>query len=318
MDYLVTGGMGFIGRHTIAALKVAHPGAGIVCLDNLSLSEETDLGVEFIKGDVRDQPLVNRLVGDCRRGIVHLAADSRVLPSLANPALVVDSAGSNVIGTANILAAIAKVDRKLGFVYAGSSTAYGNSSVPQKSGGTEAVLRPPDYLQSETDLPSVQSPYSATKLAGEMLVRSFVVTFGIQATVLRYFQVYGPGQPTTGAYALVTGIFLRQFAAGEPLTIEGDGSQSRDFVHVTDVARANVLALDKDSQGLPINIGSGETHTIKWLADYISLNQVHLPARKIDLKATHADIARAKNVLGWTPTIDIRKGIAQMIAVHNT
>jgi UDP-glucose 4-epimerase len=193
------------------------------------------------------------------------------------------------------LAAIA--EKPLGFVYAGSSTAYGNRWNPQH----------------ENDLPDVQSPYSATKLAGELLVRSFVVTFGIQATVLRYFQVYGPGQPTTGAYALVTGIFLRQFASGEPLTIEGDGNQSRDFIHVTDVARANVLALEVDSQGLPINIGSGQPKSIKWLADFISPNQVHLPPRRIDLAATCANITRAKTCLGWEPTIPVRRGLAEMI-----
>jgi nucleoside-diphosphate-sugar epimerase len=299
MDYLVTGGMGFIGRHTVAELKATHPDADIAVLDNLSTSTETDLGdrVEFIKGDVREPRRVNDIVRYCRRGVIHLAADSRVLPSLQDPALVCDSAASNVIGTANILAAIAKHDRGLGFVYAGSSTAYGNNPAPQDEG----------------QLPSVQSPYSATKLAGEELIRSFVVSFGIKATVLRYFQVYGPGQPTTGAYALVTGIFLRQFAAGEPLTIEGDGLQSRDFVHVNDVARANVAALEKDSQGQPINIGSGETHTIKWLADFISQDQVHLPPRRVDLKATHADITRARNILGWEPKISIRMGLGEMV-----
>lgn len=301
MDYLVTGGMGFIGRHTIAALKATHPDTHIVCLDNLSLSQEADLGagVEFIHGDVRSQSLVSTLVRQCRRGIIHLAADSRVLPSLADPTLVLDSAGTNVIGTANILSAIAKNNRRLGFVYAGSSTAYGNNPVPQR----------------EEDLPAIQSPYSATKLAGELLIRSFVVTFGIRATVLRYFQVYGPGQPTTGAYALVTGIFLRQFNAGEPLTIEGDGSQSRDFVHVTDVARANVIALANNFEGLPINIGSGETHTIKELADLISPNQTHLPPRRIDLKATHADIELAEAALGWKPAVSFPDGVAAMKAL---
>lgn len=297
-DYLVTGGMGFIGRHTIARLKQVYPGAQITCLDNLSLSQEADLGdnVLFIKGDVRDQQLVNELI-ETHRGVIHLAADSRVLPSLADPTLVVDSAGSNVIGTANILAAIAKNQlHDYGFVYAGSSTAYGNSPCPQR----------------ETDLPSVQSPYSATKLCGEELIRSFVVTFGIKATALRYFQVYGPGQPTTGAYALVTGIFLRQYRAGEPLTIEGDGTQSRDFVHVTDVARANVMALSVNSGGAPINIGSGETHSIKELADVISDKQTHLPPRRIDLKATHADITRAKEILGWEPAVSFHDGIAAM------
>lgn len=301
MDYLVTGGMGFIGRHTIAALKAEH--AEIVCLDNLSLSAETDLGVEFVRGDVRDMPLVEHLVSRCRAGVIHLAADSRVLPSLEDPAKVIDSTETNVSGTANILAAIAKTGHRPPLVYAGSSTAYGN--------GLYLRGRP---RQTEHDLPAVQSPYSATKLAAEHLIRSFVVTFGITATVLRYFQVYGPGQPTSGAYALVTGIFLRQYAAGEPLTIEGDGRQARDFVHVTDVARANIAALTHNSEGLPINIGAGEKYSIKQLADMISPHQTHLPARRIDLNSTHADIGRAKHLLGWTPTIALRAGIAEMIA----
>jgi len=300
VDFLVTGGMGFIGRHTIKALQTRHPDATIVCLDNLSLSEETDLGpgVEFIKGDIRDAGLVNYLVSKTTRGVMHLAADSRVLPSIEDPALVIDSARTNVLGTANILTAICKEAPTLPLAYSGSSTAYGEVEIPHR----------------ETDLPTVQSPYSATKLCGELLIRSFVVTFGIRATVLRYFQVYGPGQPTTGAYALVTGIFLRQFAAGEPLTVEGDGSQTRDFIHVRDIARANVLALENDSQGLPVNIGSGEMHSIQELADLISPNQRRLPPRKIDLKATLADVTRAKSILGWEPSISFREGVDEMKA----
>ena len=301
MDYLVTGGMGFIGRHTIAALKANHPDAQITCLDNLSLSTYAALGdgVEFVGGDVRDQGLVETLVGQCEKGVIHLAADSRVLPSLSNPALVCDSARSNVIGTANILASLAKVGTDAPpLVYAGSSTAYGNNPIPQ----------------TETDLPSIQSPYSATKLAGELLIRSFVVTFGLRATTLRYFQVYGPGQPTSGAYALVTGIFLRQWKAGETLTIEGSGQQSRDFVHVTDVARANVAALEVNGEGFPINIGSGETHTIQELADLISLHQTYLPARRIALAATFATIDRAKEILGWAPAVSFADGVADMKA----
>jgi UDP-glucose 4-epimerase len=298
IDYLVTGGMGFIGRHTIAELKKQEPDAQIVCLDNLSLSKEADLGVPFIEGDVRDKDLVDNLVHECQKGVIHLAADSRVLPSLTNPSLVLDSAGSTVIGTANILQALARKNCRLGFVYAGSSTAYGN----------RYCERP----QTEHDLHDVLSPYSATKLCGELLIRSFVVTFGIKATVLRYFQVYGPGQPTTGAYALVTGIFLRQFKEGKSLTIEGDGTQSRDFVHVHDVARANVLAVHANSEGLPLNVGSGVSHTIQELADIISLHQTYLPARKIDLKATLADISLIAEVLGWSPSVSLRDGMEAM------
>lgn len=296
-DILVTGGMGFIGRHTIAALRARYPDDKIVCLDNLALSEYADLGVPFVEGDVRSADLVTDLVGRCRRGVIHLAADSRVLPSLEDPSKVVDSAATNVGGTVNVLAAIA-ANPHLSLVYAGSSTAYGHRPIPQR----------------ECDLPDVQSPYSATKLAGELLVRSFVVTFGIKATVLRYFQVYGPGQPTTGPYALVTGVFMRQHLAGEPLTIEGDGSQSRDFVHVTDVAAANVAALEVSTDGLPINIGTGKVHTVQELASLISLSQTYLPPRRIDLQSTQADVARAHDLLGWAAGVSFADGIREMLS----
>jgi len=300
-DYLVTGGMGFIGRHTIAELRRQHPQARIVSLDNLATAQQdrTDPLTEFVAGDVADTSLVNHLVSRCKTAVIHLAADSRVLPSLHDPAKVLDTARTNIIGTANILAAMTKTIDPLTLVYAGSSTAYGDTSVPQ----------------TETDLPSVKSPYAATKLAGELLIRSFAVTFGLDAVVLRYFQVYGPGQPTEGAYALVTGVFMRQYAAGQPLTIEGDGTQTRDFVHVADVARANVAALGlRSSGGLPINIGSGQMHSVAELADLISLNQVHVPARRIDLAATCADITAAKSLLGWEPEIKFADGIHAMLA----
>lgn len=298
MDFLVTGGMGFIGKETIRELVRRNPDCQITCLDNLSLSEFSDLGsqVEFVHGDVRNFELINELVGKCKRGVIHLAADSRVLPSLADPSLILESAQSNVLGTANILVAMSKSSQDLNLVYAGSSTAYGEVPVPHK----------------EDKLPSIQSPYSATKLAGEHLVRSFALTFGVKATTFRYFQVYGPGQPTAGAYALVTGIFIRQFKEGLPLTIEGDGSQTRDFVHVRDVARANVLGLSYNSLGLPINIGSGKAFSIKELANIISPNQVHLPARRIDLKNTLADTELAEHLLGWRAEIDFIRGIEEL------
>ena len=299
MKFLVTGGMGFIGRHTINELQRTYPNSNIICLDNLSLSEEVSLGsrVEFVKGDVRDVELIEKLIKECDGGVIHLAADSRVLPSIENPAMVLESARTNVLGTANILASLAKFSPNSPIVYAGSSTAYGEVEIPH----------------CEKDLPTVQSPYSATKLSGELLIRSFVVTFGIKATVFRYFQVYGPGQPTSGAYALVTGVFIRQFLCGEPLTIEGNGSQTRDFVHVRDVARANVLGLSKDSRGLPINIGSGQMYSVKQLADMISENQVFRPARRVDLKQTLADIRLAEELIGWSPSIRLFEGIQELL-----
>jgi UDP-glucose 4-epimerase len=192
---------------------------------------------------------------------------------------------------------MAKIGLWLPFVYAGSSTAYGDHNSPQ----------------TENMLPRVQSPYSATKLSGEILIQSFVVTFGAKATVLRYFQVYGPNQPSTGPYALVTGIFLKQAREGSPLTIEGSGQQTRDFVHVRDVARANVMALSINSEGKPINIGTGKSHSIKQLADLISDKQIMVPARKIDLPGTCAVTEKAEKELGWVAKITLEEGIRELL-----
>lgn len=299
MAYLVTGGMGFIGWHTINELSERFPTAKILCLDNLSLSDEKDLpsNVEFIKGDVRNLELVESLLKECKHGVIHLAADSRVLPSIQDPSLVSDSIDTNVKGTANLLISMAKIGLWLPFVYAGSSTAYGDHNSPQ----------------TENMLPRVQSPYSATKLSGEILIQSFVVTFGAKATVLRYFQVYGPNQPSTGPYALVTGIFLKQAREGSPLTIEGSGQQTRDFVHVRDVARANVMGLNINSEGKPINIGTGKSHSIKQLADLISDKQIMVPARKIDLPGTCAVTEKAEKELGWVAKITLEEGIRELL-----
>ncbi len=299
MAILVTGGAGFIGGHTLRQLLTEFPGVKIRCLDNLSTGSASNIPaeVEFVNGDVCDLKTVKKLVADSLDGVVHLAADSRVLPSLKSPELARKSLENNLLGTLNVLTSILDTGKKIPLVYAGSSTAYGDHPAPQ----------------SEDLLPRIQSPYSAGKLAGEMMIRSYVVTFNIPATVLRYFQVYGPGQPSEGSYALVTGIFLKQANEGKALTIEGDGSQSRDFVHVFDVARANVAALKIDSKGLPINIGTGVAHSVKSLADMLSTNQTFLPARKIDLPATLSTTKMALELLGWESSIDLEQGMKELL-----
>ena len=299
MALLVTGGAGFIGGHTLRQLQLEFPGVKIRCLDDLSTGSESNIpdGIEFIQGDICNFETVNNLVKDSLDGIIHLAADSRVLPSLKSPELARKSLENNLTGTLNLITSILNTKERIPLVYAGSSTAYGDHPAPQ----------------GEELLPRVQSPYSAGKLAGELMIRSYVVTFNIHATILRYFQVYGPGQPSEGSYALVTGIFLKQANEGKPLTIEGDGSQSRDFVHVHDVARANVAALKIDSQGFPINIGTGMAHSVKSLADMLSSNQISLPARKIDLPATLSTTKLARELLGWESTINLEAGMKALL-----
>ena len=139
--------------------------------------------------------------------------------------------------------------------------------------------------------------------------------FDLPCLVLRYFNVYGPRQPETGAYALVLGIFLRRHADHQVLEIHGDGKQRRDFVHVRDVAAANIAAFESPLRGEIFNVGSGENISVKELADMISPAQVHTEGRKGDSAATLADISRIKAALGWAPKISFAEGLQELQAL---
>ena len=147
---------------------------------------------------------------------------------------------------------------------------------------------------------------------GEQYTLLFDQDFDLPSVVLRYFNVYGPRQPESGAYALVLGIFLRRAADGQVLEIHGDGSQRRDFVHVRDVVAANIAALESGVRGTVFNVGSGTSLSVKELADMISPNQIHIEGRKGDSLATLADISRIKAALGWTPKVSFADGLKEL------
>ena len=178
------------------------------------------------------------------------------------------------------------------FVYSSTSSGYGNNPFPN------VETQPDDCL----------NPYSATKIAGEKLCKMYTNLYGLETVVLRYFNVFGQRCPTRGQYAPVIGIFRRQLASGEPLTIVGDGSQRRDFVHVNDVARANYLAAILPLQGHEgevFNVGSGTNYSVQEIADIISGHQVYLPERKGEMHTTLANIDKIGNVIGWKPEVDV-------------
>lgn len=283
---LVTGAAGFIGSH-VAELLVKR-GYDVTALDNLSQGnrEWVPSDATFIKGDVCDLPLVRRLcVG--KEAVFHLAAMSRVLPSLrGGPSATLFSADNNITGTLNML--VAATEAKVGkFIYSASSTCYGNTP-------------PPHY----EDMPEAcETPYAVSKYAGEMYALQFARMYKLPVVSLRYFQVYGPRQPVSGEYAMVTGIFLDQHKRGVPLTVHGDGSQRRDFVHVHDVAEANVRSFEGPLNAHVINIGTGQNTSIKELADMISPNQERQRPRQHDMAATLADTSRCKELLRWVPGI---------------
>jgi nucleoside-diphosphate-sugar epimerase len=289
---LVTGGAGFIGSHLCEGLIAR--GLDVRVLDNLSYGRRdwVPAGAEFLEGDIRDPD-------DCRRaaagvhGVFHMAAMSRSGPS--QDAIELCTA-SNIVGTQNMLLAARDAGVKR-FIYSGSSTYYGS--------------RPPPHRES--DPPDLLNIYGVTKRVGEQYTLLFDQGFDLPSLVLRYFNVYGPRQPETGAYALVLGIFLKRRAEGKVLEIHGDGRQRRDFVHVRDVVAANIAAYESAVRGDVFNVGSGTSLSVKELADLISPNQVHTEGRKGDSLATLADISRIRAQLGWSPKIAFTEGLKELL-----
>jgi len=293
-NVLVTGGAGFIGSHLSEGLLAR--GYKVRVLDSLIYGDRRAVpsAAEFIEGDIRD-------IATCRRaaagmdGVFHCAAMSRSGPSQEQIDICT---GSNIVGTQNMLLAARDASVKR-FIYSGSSTYYGN--------------RPPPHRES--DPPDLLNMYGLTKRVGEQYCLLFDQDFDLPCLVLRYFNVYGPRQPETGAYALVLGIFLRRHADNHVLEIHGDGSQRRDFVHVRDVVTANIAAFQSSLRGETFNVGSGENISVKELADMISPRQIHTQARKGDAAITLADISRIKSMLGWTPQVSFAEGLKELKAL---
>jgi nucleoside-diphosphate-sugar epimerase len=289
---LVTGGAGFIGSHLVERLHAL--GHRVRVLDNLSQGrrEWVHPSVEFIEGDITDLPLCRRACEGVA-GVFHLAAMSKVAPSIEKFEFCTEQ---NIIGTQNLLIAARDGNvRKL--VYSGSSTYYGNGPPPQ----------------AETAPPNCLNPYAVSKYVGEQFCEVFTRLYRLPTVTLRYFNVYGPRQPAVGAYALVLGIFLEQKRRGEPLTIHGDGSQRRDFVHVSDVVEANLAAYAGEVEGTAMNVGSGSNISIQEIADLISPHQVHLPRRAGDAEVTLADIGRIRQLLGWEPRMPFAEGLKRLL-----
>lgn len=290
---LVTGGAGFIGSHLVRGLL--DEGYTVRVLDNLSYGyrDWVPPDVEFIEGDIRDLTTC-RVACQNVKGVFHLAAMSRSAASLDAIELCTDV---NVTGTQNILlaardAGVSKI------VYSGSSTFYGDQDAPH----------------IETQRGDFLNFYGLSKYVGEEYCLLFNRLYALPTVVLRYFNVYGPRQPKTGAYALVLGVFLDRAAKGLPLEIHGDGTQRRDFIHVRDVARANIAAFRSQACGEVINIGSGTCISVQELADMISLNQQHTERRKADAMITLANIDKARSILNWEPKITFEQGLAELQA----
>ena len=295
MISLVTGGAGFIGSNLVDyLLKQGHT---VVSVDNESANNEKfywthENGMALnVKGDITDYKFMKNVFTGVDF-VFHLAAESRLQPAIENPIGAVEK---NCVGTTVMLQCAREAGVKR-FVYSSTSSAYGNNPYPN------VETQPDDCL----------NPYSASKAAGEKFCKMYTDLYGLETVILRYFNVFGQRSPTRGQYAPVIGIFQRQKEAGEPLTLVGDGSQKRDFIHVEDVARANYIAATAelgDHIGEVFNIGSGKNYSIKDIADVISDNQIFIPKRSGEMETTLADITKVESVMGWKPEIDVLEWI---------
>ena len=285
---LVTGSAGFIGSNLVDYLK--DKGHDIICVDNQSADNENfywDKDTDNIWGDITDYNFMSKIFTGVDY-VFHLAAESRLQPAINNP---IEAVKKNCVGTTTMLQCAREAGVKR-FIYSSTSSAYGNNPYPN------VETQPDDCL----------NPYSASKAAGEKFCKMYYNLYGLETIVLRYFNVFGDRSPARGQYAPVIGIFQRQKEAGQALTIVGDGSQRRDFVHVKDVARANYMAATSSVDnhlGEVFNVGSGTCYSIQDIANTISLNQTYIPERKGEMDTTFADISKIKNIIGWEPEIDV-------------
>ena len=296
MKALVTGGAGFIGSNLVdKLLEMNHE---VVVIDNQS-AECNEQFYWNSKANNHRLDICNyestRSLYDGIDFVFHLAAESRLQPAILNP---IEAVTKNVVGTCTVLQCAREAGVK-SVIYSSTSSAYGLNKYP-------------NY---ETDPNDCLNPYSVSKVAGEELCKMYTNLYGIKTIIFRYFNVYGERSPTTGQYAPVIGIFLRQKNTNEPLTIVGDGSQKRDFVHVHDVANANVLAaltdIPDEYYGQVYNIGSGENISILEIAKIISDNYVHIPSRDGEAKTTLSCIDKSKNIFGWEPKFNVKDWIGE-------
>lgn len=299
---LVTGGAGFIGSHSVDYLL--RQGCQVFVLDNMSSGkiEHLDLRhphLEFIEGDVLEYPLLADLLKSCD-AVLHLAAIASVPVSIANPIYTMQV---NMQGFLHVLQAVHESKKPIRIVYASSAAVYGDTKqLPCREAQVEVPL----------------SPYALQKMNCEQYATIFAALHGVNSLGLRYFNVYGDRQDPGSPYSGVISRFLDIYGRDEELVIFGDGMQTRDFIHVSDVAHANWLALQSQRPGV-VNIATGVPETLLALIDYIeaaggrSAHRSLEPARAGDIRHSYAAVDLAKESLGFQAGVTLRDGIAQMV-----
>ena len=298
MKSLVTGGAGFIGSNLVdALLDMDHE---VVVIDNEYSDAHDHLywndDADNHKYDIRDYENTRPLY-DGVDYVFHLAAEARIQPAILNP---IGAISINSVGTCTVLqcAREAKVKK---LMYSSTSAAYGMNSQPN------VETQPDDCL----------NPYSVSKVNGEKLCKMYTDLFGLDTVIFRYFNVYGERQPVRGQYAPVIGIFLRQLAAGELLTIVGDGQQRRDFTYVKDIVNANIMVAisnpDKEAYGQVYNVGSGVNYSINDVASMISKDVKHISPRVGEARISLANVDKIYQTFAWKPQQNLEEWVKKQI-----
>lgn len=295
---LVTGGAGFIGSHLVEQLL--SEGHEVIALDNLSVGRRSNLShvesnpkFKFIEADVGRREDIEAYFKNIE-WVFHLAARADIVPSIVEP---YEYHRSNVDGTIAVLESARKAGVKR-LVYTASSSCYGLPDVAPTP---------------ETAEIRAMYPYALTKYVGECYVQHWAQVYKMPAVSLRFFNIYGPRARTSGTYGAVFGVFLSQMAHGKPLTVVGDGLQTRDFTFVTDAVSALIAAAKSNLIGEVLNVGSGGTYSVNRLVELLDAKEVvHIPKRPGEPDVTFADVRKIERLLGWKAKVSFEEGVAVM------
>lgn len=294
---LVTGGAGFIGSHMVD--RLLERGYRVRVVDSLVGGRESNLAhhakeprLSLDRRDIRAIAPDDAVFAGVER-VIHFAGIGDIVPSIERPS---EYMSTNVQGTVAALEGARAAQAKK-FVYAASSSCYGLAAVPTKE---DHKIAP-------------EHPYALSKYMGEMAVFHWHQVYRVPVNSIRIFNAYGPRVRTTGAYGAVFGVFFRQKLAGKPFTVIGDGTQTRDFLFVTDVADAFLRAAETPMTGQVWNLGAGNPQSVNRLVELIGGEVVYIPKRPGEPDCTHADITKIRRDLNWKPMVNFETGVARMM-----
>jgi len=295
---VVTGGAGFIGSHVVD--QFIEQGFSVRVIDNLVGGREENLAQHrnssdliLVKRDIRSFSPEDCLFKDVKF-VLHFAGIGDIVPSIEQP---MEYMSANVQGTVHMLEC-ARYARVQKFVYAASSSCYGLATTPT----------------SEAHVIDTKYPYALSKYQGEQAAFHWNKVYKLPVNSIRIFNAYGTRSRTSGAYGAVFGVFLRQKIDNSPYTVVGDGTQSRDFLYVSDVARAFIAAAQTHHVGRIYNLGAGKPQSVNRLVELLGGSKVHLPKRPGEPDCTWADISRITSELKWKPEVSFEDGVANIVS----